>query len=136
FFPLFNPQKLLEQGLPQVGLIAALPGDEGLLVDHLLQSGIQGLVVESFGAGNTPPLLAARLKTALKAGLPVLIVTRCPLGGAHPVYAYAGGAKDLQEAGAILCGQCTALKAAIFLRMALASRLSKSRIEDFFKKYD
>ena len=134
--PLFNPQSLLERGLPPAGLICARPGDDGLLVDLLLQSGIQGLVVEGFGAGNLPPLLARKLKAALAADLPVLLTTRCPRGGVHPIYAYEGGAKDLQEAGAILCAQTTSSKALIFLQMALASQFSKSQLKDFFEQYD
>ena len=129
---LFDPQSLLGAPLPKVGLLTPQPGEDGSLVDHFLQSGVQGLVLEAFGAGNLPPLLARSLKNAMGKGIPVLIATRCPKGGVHPVYAYEGGAKDMQAAGAMLCGETTASKAALFLQMALACGFSKTRIINFF----
>lgn len=134
--PLFNPQALLARGLPPVGLLCPQPGDDGRLVDFLLQTGVKGLVVEGFGAGNLPPLPARKLKAALAAGVPVLLTTRCPQGGAHPIYAYEGGAKDLADAGAVLCPHSTASKALVFLRLALAADWPQSRIKAFFHPAD
>ena len=133
---LFDAAPLLEKPWPKVFMLSAFPGMSGDIVDHLVRSGVQGLVIEAFGAGNLPPDLALALKDALTMGVSVVIASRCPMGGARPIYAYNGGGRDMQSAGALLAGSLSATKAFIFLQLALAANFSKVQMQDFFQFCD
>ena len=128
----FNAKALLAKPLPEVALLSAYPGMDGSLVDLLRQKGIKGLVIDAFGAGNVPPRLGHSLKAALSDKIPVIICTRCPQGGAHAIYAYEGGGRDLHDHGAILSGNIPATKAQLFLQIALSSNYENAQIQDFF----
>ncbi len=130
---LVNPDSLDKTALPQIALISAFPGQDGSIVDLLLKTGIQGLVVEAFGAGNLPVGLAQGIKSAIEKGLPVLITTRCFEGGVYPIYSYEGGAGEMQKNGALLCGNIPSGKALLILQIALACNTSPEKILEFFK---
>ena len=132
-YSLVDPHALNKTSLPKTGLICAFPGQDGSIVDLLLKTGIQGLVVEAFGAGNLPAGLARGIKSAIEKGLPVLITTRCFEGGVYPIYSYEGGAGEMQKNGALLCGNIPSGKALLILQIALACKTSPEKILEFFK---
>lgn len=129
---LIDPGRIDKATLPYVALIAAAPGQDGKLVDHLLQTGVQGLVIEGFGAGNLPAELASSARGALAKNLPVLLTTRCFEGGVYPIYSYPGGAREMLKHGALLCGNIPSAKAFLILQIALACKISPAKILDFF----
>lgn len=133
---LFDAAPLLEKPWPKVFMLSAFPGMNGEIVSHLAHAGVKGLVIEAFGAGNLPPALALALKDALTMGVSVVIASRCPKGGARPIYAYSGGGRDMHSAGALLAGSLSATKAFIFLQLALAANFSKVQMQDFFQFCD
>lgn len=132
FYHPFKANELLQTEIPEAYLLTAFPGMNGDLIDALLEKGIKGLVIEGFGAGNIPPALAKRIVQAAEDGIFVLLSTRCPGGGAHPIYAYPGGGGELAGKGVILTGQTTSTKALLFLQLALASNFTYTQIKDFF----
>jgi L-asparaginase len=65
---------------PYVEIVLSHAGADGRLIDALVRSGVQGLVVAGTGNGTVHE---ARLKALLQAqaqGIPVFLSTRCPLG--------------------------------------------------------
>lgn len=119
---------------PNVALIACYTGMDGALIDHLIASGIRGLVIEGFGAGNVPPGMVPSIQAAVGAGIPVVITTQCPEGGVWPIYAYPGGGADLVKKGAILGGRLSGSKARIKLMVALGDTRDPQEIQQVFDR--
>ena len=132
FYYHFDAKKMLSSTLPEVALLAAYPGMDGSLVDLVLDKGVKGLVIEAFGAGNVPPKLAQSLKKILANGIPVIICTRCPQGGAHAIYSYEGGGRDLENHGTILSADLCATKAQLYLQIALGHNHTHWQLQEFF----
>ncbi|MBP5115858.1 asparaginase [Pseudomonas protegens] len=84
--------------LAKVGVLPLFPGIDAELLDGVLDSGIQALVLECFGSGTGPsdnPAFLASLKRAQQQGIVVLAVTQCHEGGVE---------LDIYEAGSRLRG--------------------------------
>ena len=65
---------------PQVEIIMNYAGATGAMVDALLATGVQGLVVASTGNGTVHQTLEAALLRAQTQGVQVLRASRCPQG--------------------------------------------------------
>jgi L-asparaginase len=115
-------------------MISCYTGMDGSLVDRLLESGVKGLVIEGFGAGNVPPGIVSALEKAIGCGIPVALTTRCPEGGVWPMYAYAGGGADLARKGVILGGRLSGPKARLLLMVALGATHSLKRVRQIFDR--
>ncbi len=117
-----------------VALLACYTGMDGSLIDYLKQNKkIAGLVVEGFGAGNVPPDIVPALEKLVNDGIPVVLTTQCPQGGVWPIYAYPGGAADLQKKGIILGGRLSGSKARIQLMVALGAKLPLDAIKKLYR---
>lgn len=84
--------------LAKVGVLPLFPGIGADLLDGVLGSGIQALVLECFGSGTGPsdnPAFLASLKRAHERGIVVVAVTQCHEGGVE---------LDIYEAGSRLRG--------------------------------
>ncbi|NMZ28157.1 asparaginase [Pseudomonas protegens] len=84
--------------LAKVGVLPLFPGIGAELLDGVLDSGIQALVLECFGSGTGPsdnPAFLASLKRAQEQGIVVVAVTQCHEGGVE---------LDIYEAGSRLRG--------------------------------
>ncbi|MGZ0784793.1 asparaginase [Pseudomonas saponiphila] len=84
--------------LAKVGVLPLFPGIGADLLDGVLDSGIQALVLECFGSGTGPsdnPAFLASLKRAHERGIVVVAVTQCHEGGVE---------LDIYEAGSRLRG--------------------------------
>jgi L-asparaginase len=112
---------------PHVLCLRVFPGLEPSLIDHSLQAGVHGIVLESFGVGNVPFAncsLAPPIARATEAQVPVVIVSQCPRGGVD-LGRYPGSAAA-EEAGAISGGDMT-VEAAITKLMILLGRAPEQR---------
>ncbi|MCD5003307.1 asparaginase [Enterococcus saccharolyticus] len=101
-----------------IPIIKAYAGMHGELFEGLLQTDIDGLVIEALGAGNLPPDTLPPLKKMLEKNIPVVLVSRCFNGIAEPVYDYLGGCCELQEMGVVFCNSINSQKARIKLLIA------------------
>lgn len=84
--------------LAQVGVLPLFPGIGAEQLDGMLDSGIQGLVLECFGSGTGPsdnPQFLASLARAQALGVVVVAITQCHEGGVE---------LDIYEAGSRLRG--------------------------------
>ena len=94
--------------------------DDGLLRASLAR-GARGLVLEGTGAGNVPPAVLPGIRAALRARVPVVVVSRCSEGRVAPLYGFEGGGQRLAEMGAILGGDLGGPKARVKLMVALGT---------------
>lgn len=119
----------------RVELLKCFPGMAADSLNYLLSRGLEGLVLEGFGAGNVPPALTGALKKAVTEGVAVVLTTRCLYGGVHPVYGYDGGGAQLLDAGLINGHGLTSDKALLLLKTALGCGCNQKTIETLCAYY-
>lgn len=107
----------------RVELIQAGIGSDGALLDAAAATGAQAIVVAATGAGNTSPGLLAAAERAMRAGIPVVLASRCPAGAVSSAYAFPGGGATWIGAGAIRAGTLCAIKARVALALGLGAGL-------------
>lgn len=130
----FSKNLILVDRLEQdVELIKVASGTDSRILDFLVDSNVKGVVIEGMGRGNVPPTLMAGIKNAVANGIPVVLVSRNPLGRIMPSYGYAGGGLDLQNTGVIMARNLNGQKARIALMLALAKTDNIAEIRAFFK---
>ena len=86
---------------PRVHLVTAGIGTTGELLDAAVAAGAEGVVVAATGSGNTSPGLLAAAERAIRAGIPVVLASRCQAGAVGTAYAFPGGSATWLRAGAI-----------------------------------
>lgn len=116
-----------------VVLIKAVAGIEGEYIDYCIEKGVKGIVIEAMGRGNIPPLMAEAVERAIKAGIVVVMVTRCFKGRVMDSYGYPGGGKQLRNAGVIFGDRLPGQKARMKLILALGYTNDKEKIRKIFE---
>lgn len=116
-----------------VPLLKCYSGMDGEFIEHSLQRGAAGIVIEAFGVGNvTPPVYHAIVK-AINSNVPVVLVSRCPVGRTEHIYAYEGAGKQLFDAGVIFADFLNGQKARIKLLCALGAGYTPEQIKQSFE---
>lgn len=131
--------KLNSRFAPGILQVSLIPGLEPKLLKPLLnQNECEGIVLQSFGAGNVPSIDAGEkyswegfIKQAKECGKPVLITSQFPANATLHT-AYVPG-KAAVEAGAIPTGNMTSACATAKFRWVLAQ---VSHIEDKIEKLE
>ncbi len=116
-----------------VPLIKCYAGMDGWIIRTALERGANGLVVEAMGVGNVPPPAYYAILEALEHTIPVVLVSRCPVGRTEHIYAYEGAGKHLHEAGVIFADFLNGQKARIKLLCALGAGYSIAQIRASFE---
>lgn len=115
--PVLRPRRLVTA----VDLHVLAAGSDDRLLRASLAHGARGLVLEGTGAGNVPAAVVPGIRAALRARVPVVVVSRCPDGRVAPLYGFEGGGQRLAEMGVILGGDLGGPKARIKLMVALGT---------------
>jgi L-asparaginase len=105
---------------PQVLVVRTFPGLDPRLLQGALSTGVRGMVIEAFGAGNVPRRENSLVPVIEQAGamdVPVVIVSQSPRG-AVDLTRYQGGVAAA-KAGAIGAGDMTSEAALTKLMIAL-----------------
>jgi L-asparaginase len=118
----------------RVDVIKMYAGADGRFINFAIDDGARGLVIEALGRGNVTPAALPAIERAIKAGVPVVITSRCPRGRVLDTYAYEGAGKQLKKMGAILGGMLTPASARIKLMLALGAGWSVERVRESFEK--
>lgn len=85
-----------------------------------IEEGVDGIVLEGFGLGNTSETLSDAVRDAIDAGIPVVVTSRSHAGPLGAIYGNGGG-ETLRNHGAISGDDLPAHKARIKLLLALES---------------
>ncbi len=94
-------------------------GVSGQQMKRAVEAGVDGIVVEGTGLGNTTSALGDAIGDALEANIPVVITSRCQAGAVAPVYGTPGGGETLRSHGVIDGGDLPAHKARLKLLLLL-----------------
>ena len=104
----------------EVEIVTNALGVDGSQVRRALEADVDGIVLTGTGLGNATAALGRALESALEAGVPVVLTSRCHAGAVAGLYGGPGGAKTLLEAGAIPGGDLPPWKARLKLALALS----------------
>lgn len=129
-------QEIFEKKLESnVELLKVTFGSNPRALENYLDMGVKGFVIEALGSGNVPPSWVPIIKKVIDKGIPVIVTSRCVMGGVHPVYNYEGGGRILQSIGAIFAERLSGPKARIKL-MVLLGQSKKLTMEEIQLKFD
>lgn len=118
-----------------VAMIKCVPGMSGSVLDSIIDSGIEGLILETFGPGNVPNQehsLLPSIKKAKQKNIPIVICTQCIFGSTR-MYLYEVG-RQAMELGVIPSRDMTPESAFVKLKWALARTRDPKEIADLFDK--
>jgi L-asparaginase len=108
--------------LPRVELVSMVVGVSPAILDAVIDSQPDGVVIEGFGGGHVPPALLDCVDQAIAHGIPVVVASRSGDGPTlRETYAVPGCEIDLQSRGAVMGGSISALKARLRLAVAIAT---------------
>lgn len=119
-----------------VPLLKCHAGMDGTLIRASRDAGASAMVIEAFGVGNVTPPVYYELADAAASGMPVVLVSRCPVGRIEHTYAYEGAGRHLHQAGIIFADYLNGQKARIKLLCALGAGLTLDGIRREFEWVD
>ncbi|MFH1692894.1 MAG: asparaginase [Bacillota bacterium] len=117
-----------------VEIVKTYSGSSSLILNLLIEHGVQGIVLEALGRGNVPPMMIDGIQSAIQKGIPVVLTSRCPMGRVLDTYGYIGGGHHLKKLGVIFAENLNSQKARIKLMFALNSFYSYEEIVSFFNQ--
>ena len=123
--PLTLPRPAAVAAAPLAGynvpILRAWPGAGTELVDFVIDSGADGIVVEALGSGNVSAEMGFALGHAVEADIPVAMSTSVPSGEVSLSYGGGGGGATLAQRGVLSAGWLRAGQARIALLTAIAT---------------
>lgn len=131
------PKKLeciqTEKLVGNVDIIKVYAGMKDRLFKLSADSNIDGLVVEALGVGNVPPPAFDGMKYVINKNIPVVLVSRCPMGETLDTYSYEGAGKWIKELGVIFTDYLNGQKARIKLMLALGKGIKGEELRKIFE---
>jgi L-asparaginase len=135
--PVGSRHVVLQEQTPDypVALYTVGLGDDGRLLEQIGSLGYEGLVIEAFGVGHAPSIMAEPLES-LAREMPVVLASRTGSGEVHrETYGFTGSESDLSERGLINAGMLDGPKARLFLSLLLRSGASKEEVTREFGRW-
>lgn len=118
--------------LANIPLVKMVAGMEAAWLKWLLDTPVDGLVIEAMGAGNIPPATLPIVLQLRARHLPIVIVSRCYNGYVQDVYDYEGGGKQLRAAGCIFSNGLNGQKARIRLLVLQGAGIPPENMQAHF----
>ncbi|WP_137291283.1 asparaginase [Natronorubrum halophilum] len=115
-----------------VPIVTSAAGVGRRAIARALEDDVGGIVVNATGLGNATSAIGDAVASAIDAGTPVVVTSRCHAGTTAAVYGGGGGGETLRSHGAIHGGDLPAHKARIKLGLACESGYSLEEIEALF----
>jgi L-asparaginase len=119
-----------------VDILKVYAGMKDRLFKFSADSKVDGLIVEAFGVGNVPPPAFEGIKYIINKNIPVVLVSRCPMGETLDIYSYEGAGKWLKELGVIFTDYLNGQKARIKLMLALGKGIKGEELRKLFEGND
>jgi len=116
-----------------VDIIYAWAGADSRLLDASRKEAL-GVVIAAMGRGNVPPAMIDGIDRWHDDQKPVIIASRVQRGRVGRTYGYPGGARRLQDRGAILAGSRRPKQARIDLMLALGAGLTGADLRALFEQ--
>lgn len=131
--PLHREHYTINSVSEYVPLLSCYAGMDGRQIAQCVEAGAKGIVIEAFGAGNVPPAVYYELVNAVQKNIPVVLVSRCPVGRIEKVYAYEGAGKHLHDNGIIFADYLNGQKARLKLSIMISAGSTMEEIRTAFE---
>lgn len=129
-----KPEPSVKFGIPQrlanVVICKVFTGMSPYILECLLNTSIDGLVIEAFGRGNLPPELMETIQQFIARKIPVVVTSRCLFGRTAPTYGYPGGGADLERAGAWFASDLSTEKVRLIMSIALGLGMEPQELKE------
>ncbi|MBL1272121.1 MAG: L-asparaginase [Marinobacter maritimus] len=109
--------------LPRVDILPVAVDASPALLEAAVASGAKGLVIDAIGRGHIPPSWVEPLRSALNAGVPVVVTSSTHWGRVEEVYEYSGSLAEQVSMGAVKANHLNARKARLRLMCALSCKM-------------
>ena len=110
-------------------------GDDGSLIDTVIDKGFDGLVIEGTGGGHLPAAMVEKITKAVTK-IPVVLASRIGSGELlRETYMFPGSEIDLMDKGIINSGLMNGLQAKIILTLLLANGVNTNTIISEFNTW-
>ena len=119
---------------PKVDMLTVYAGMDEKFFKFSADSGTHGIVIEALGVGNVPPAAFKGIEYAVKKGITIVLVSRCPAGETLDIYSYPGAGKHLNNLGVIFVEYLNGQKARIKLMLALGKTKNKKKLKKLFAR--
>lgn len=118
--------------IPVVPIVKPALGDDGSVIDLVVQSGVHGLVLEAAGGGHVSESVADAAERAVSK-VPVVLSSRTRSGCVlSNTYGFVGSEMDLLARGLIGAGNLDSLKARILVLLSLAQGIDEFDLRRIF----
>lgn len=114
--------------LPRVDIVYSYAGADGVMIDALVATGAEGIVIAGTGAGRCSPLEEEAIERAVEAGVVVAMSSRVGSGVVIPIDAYA-------HIPFVTTDTLSPQKARILLKLALRQTKNVATIQTYFEQY-
>ena len=115
-------------GLPRVDIVYAYGGADGVVVEALVERGVDGLVMATMGGGAMPPPMQTAVAEAVKRGVAVVLSSR--VGNGRVILT-----QGKQKEGLVVADNLTPQKARVLLMLALTVTHDQGRLQEMFDTY-
>lgn len=95
------------------------------------EKNIDGLVIAALGNGNIPPSWIPPVKALLKDNIPIVVVSRCPLGHIRKSYTFEGSVNKLLEMGVMTGGNLSPIHARLKLAVGIGAGLKEKDLQNY-----
>jgi L-asparaginase len=115
-----------------VDLIRVAQGADDRLLQHSIDDGVAGIVIEVLGSGRVPPWWIPSIAAAVERRVAVALASRCSAGSLGDEYGYVGAFHDLRRLGVLMAHNLTGPKARIKLMVALGAARHNGELRSWF----
>lgn len=119
--PIMKEVHSVSDAIPRVEIVKCYSGQDGFIIDLLIEGETKGIILEAAGRGQVSPHMVDSIEKACKKGVIVVLTTSAEEGNTYPTYGYPGSAHDLMSRGVFLGSDYDSKKARIKLAIALSS---------------
>lgn len=123
----------LPQRLAEIIICKAYTGMSARTLECMVDSSVDGVVIEAFGRGNVPPEVVPAIRKLTDSGIPVVITSRCLFGRTAPAYGYPGGGADLERQGAFFAADLSTEKVRILLSLAMGEGIPLDELKTILR---
>ena len=116
----------------KVALVKTNPGVEGSIIDHFVDAGYRGILIEGTGLGHAPNRLHSSIKKAIDAGLVVAMSSQCLFGRVN-MNVYRCGV-ELLDIGVVPCEDMLPETALVKLMWVLANTANQETAKELLVK--
>lgn len=119
----------------RVEIVDCYLGADTLLLDACLENNVDGIIVQTVGAGHVPENMLPAIEKAIDRDIPVAISKRPLEGGLFTdTYGFVGSESYLRKKGVIFAEDLTAAKARLKLKVLLSHKNDITYIREKFEK--